>query len=74
MLFLKTLKDVKFSLDGSAFWTFVTLSTKKLLSNARFKKVFEALEFLKVFKVFVQRPNTKVQHKSKAVYLNTASY
>jgi len=28
MLFLKTFKDVKFTVDGSAFQTFITLSTK----------------------------------------------
>jgi len=30
----KTFKDVKFTVDGSAFQAFITLSTKKLLSNA----------------------------------------
>jgi len=34
MLFLKTFKDAKFTVHGSAFQTFITLSTKKLLSNA----------------------------------------
>jgi len=34
MLFLKTFKDAKFVVDGNAFQTFITLSTKKLLSNA----------------------------------------
>jgi len=28
MLFLKTFKDAKFTVDGSAFQTFITLSTK----------------------------------------------
>ena len=29
MLFLKTFKDAKFLVDGNAFQTFITLSTKK---------------------------------------------
>jgi len=28
MLFLKTFKDAKFAVDGNAFQTFITLSTK----------------------------------------------
>ena len=42
MLFLKTFKDAKFVVDGNAFQTFITLSTKNFLSNAscasRFKQ------------------------------------
>ena len=30
MLFLKTYKDAKFVVDGNAFQTFITLSTKNL--------------------------------------------
>jgi len=33
MLFLKTFKDVKFTVDGSAFQTFITVN-EKLLSDA----------------------------------------
>jgi len=30
MLFLKTFKDIKFTVDGSVFQTFINLSTKNL--------------------------------------------
>ena len=30
MLFLQTFKDIKFTVDGSVFQTFINLSTKKL--------------------------------------------
>ena len=31
MLFLKTFKDAKFVVDGNAFQTFITLSTKNVI-------------------------------------------